>query len=179
MTKYLNVREERRGIRNMFVGAVIAVFVVAGATIVWPWLTSAPSTSTNGPRTDQTQGASTLARRTTAPPSAATDATTPATVGRNEGIEASANENLDLNTNQRKAVNVFASQHAQQKTDLVDFTIAVGAAVPQKVTLGDIPVTLSDALSAYSGDRYFIVPNQFVIVEKSTRRIVAIIPVAA
>ena len=41
-----------------------------------------------------------------------------------------------------------------------------------------MPVSLTDTLSAYSGDKYFIVPNQFVIVEKATCHIVTIIPVA-
>lgn len=60
-----------------------------------------------------------------------------------------------------------------------DLTIAVGAAVPQKIALNDVPTSLADKLSAYSGDQYFLVANQFVIVERSTRRIVAIVPVAA
>jgi hypothetical protein len=71
------------------------------------------------------------------------------------------------------------TQHTQQKLTHTDFTIAVGAAVPHSISLGDIPTTLSDKLSAYSGDQYFIVSNQFVVVEKANRRIVAIIPAAA
>ncbi len=44
------------------------------------------------------------------------------------------------------------------------------------VQLHDIPDKLSGTLPSYRGDQYFVVPHQFVIVEKKTRRIVAIVP---
>jgi hypothetical protein len=175
-TEHLDPKE-RWSRRSLFIGCLVAAFVIIGGALSWPWLTGNPATSTNAPRSDQTKGASTLAKHTAPPANAATNPAAPETVGRNERIEATAKENLNLNASQRTAVDDFAARHAQQKMDHVDFTIAVGAAVPQKTALGDIPVTLSNTLSAYSGDKYFIVPNQFVIVEKGTLRIVAIIPV--
>ena len=178
MPKYLNLQEERRGTRRLYIGAAVVVAVIIAAAIVWPLASQGPSTSTNGPRTDQPAGTSTVAGQTTPPPSAAPNATTPETVGRNESIEASGKDSVSLNAAQRQAVDQFASQHAQQKMKHVGFTIAVGAAVPRTVSLAQMPVPLTDKLAAYSGDEYFIVPNQFVVVEKATRRIVAIIPVA-
>lgn len=179
MTKYLNVQEERSGTRHIYLGGIVVVIVIVGAAIAWPFLSQAPMNSPTGPRTDQASGASTVAKRTAPPPSATPNATTPETVGRNEKIEGSAQQQPGLSDDQRKAVSDFATQHAQQKMDQADFTIAVGAAVPQKVALNDIPPPLADKLSAYSGDQYFLVRSQFVIVEKPTRRIVAIIPVSA
>lgn|SRR5215831_1019623 len=179
MTKYLNVQEERAGTRRFYLGGIVAVLVIIGAAIVWPFLSPKPQNTPNAPRTDQASGASTIAKRTAPPPSATPHATTPETVGRNERIEGSAQQSPALSDDQRKAVSDYATQHAQQKMDRPDFTIAVGAAVPQKVALNDIPTSLTDTLSAYNGDQYFLVANQFVVVERATRRIVAIIPVAA
>ncbi len=42
--------------------------------------------------------------------------------------------------------------------------------------LRDVPPQLAQALPGYAKDQYFIVDNQFVVVEKQTRRIVAILP---
>lgn len=176
MTKYLNVQEERGGTRRLYLGGVIAVAVIIVAAIAWPLLT-APKNSASGPRTDQSSGVSTIAKQTAPPPGAAPNATTPETVGRNEHIEGSGTGSVSLSTEQRQALNDFAAGHRQQKMDHADFTIAVGAAVPQQVSLTDMPTALTDKLAAYGGDQYFLVQNQLVIVEKTTRRIVAIVPV--
>jgi hypothetical protein len=178
MTKYLNVQEEQGGTRRLFLGSVVVVAVIVIAAIAWPLLT-VPNNSASGPRTDQSAGSSTVAKQTAPPPSASPNATTPETVGRSERIEATGTGNVALNADQRQALNDFAAGHAQQKMDHADFTIAVGAAVPQQVSLADMPTALTDKLAAYSGDQYFIVQNQLIIVEKSTRRIVAVVPVQA
>ena len=161
-------------------GAVVIAVLVAIAFIAWPWLPgvdqSSP-TATTGARSHQNAGESQAGKSSPPPPSAAPHSTAPSTVGRSEDITASAKNSVDLDPAQRKTVEDFYAKHAQDRIDHVDFTISVGAAVPGKVQLRDVPISLADALSAYSGDQYFMVPNQFVIVGKQTRRIVAIIPI--
>jgi cytoskeletal protein RodZ len=178
MTKYLNVKEERGGFRHLYLGAIVAVALVVVAALAWSLFSPPPPNQPNGQRTDQQSGASTVAKQTAPPPTASPNATTPETVGRNARIEATGNEKVNLDAGQRKAVDDFVAQHAEQKKSQVDFTIAVGAAVPRSVSLDNIPAELATKLSAHSDAQYLIVANQFVIVEKPTRRIIAIIPAA-
>jgi hypothetical protein len=58
----------------------------------------------------------------------------------------------------------------------VNFSIAVGGAVPEQVKLADFPRQLAQAMPDYAKDQYVVVNNQFVVVERQTRRIVAIVP---
>lgn len=178
--KNLSRNEERRGTGRVIVGSVIAAFIIGLAIAFWPWWTAyqSPQTAVTGSRSNQIEGRSTAGKQTTPPQSAGTNSGTPQTVGRAHDITSTATNNLNLNASQRKAVDDFATQHQQQKVDHVDFTVSVGAAVPKKVQLRDLPSQLADALSGYKADQYLILPKQFVIVEKQTRRIVALIPLS-
>ena len=100
----------------------------------------------------------------------------PATVS-SEEIAAVKND-LGLDPAQRKTIEDFAAQHAGDRATQ-DVTVAVGAEVPAPVQLRDMPLSLVDALSAYSSDQYFLAPKHFVIVSKLTRRVVAVIPLGA
>jgi hypothetical protein len=178
--KTLSRGEERRGTGRVIVGSVIAAFVIGLAIAFWPWWVGyqSPQTAVTGSRSNQIAGRSTAGKQTTPPQSAGTNSGTPQTVGRAHDITSTATNNLNLNPAQRKAVDDFATQHQQQKVDHVDFTVSVGAAVPKKVQLRDLPSQLADALSGYKADQYLILPKQLVIVEKQTRRIVALIPLS-
>jgi hypothetical protein len=83
-----------------------------------------------------------------------------------------------LDPAQRKTLEDFAARHAGDRVTQ-DVTVAVGAEVPAPVQLRDMPLSLVDALSAYSSDQYFLAPKHFVIVSKLTRRVVAVIPLGA
>jgi hypothetical protein len=74
------------------------------------------------------------------------------------------------------AIESFAAQNSQQRVDTLNVPIAVGAAAPTSFELHKLLPKLSNALPSYQGDHYFLVPHQFVIVEKKTRRIVVIVP---
>jgi len=178
MTKYISQQEERRGTRRiMFGAAVVAVFACIGV-LVWVWLPSfhhsARLTNATGVRTDQAQGSSVAAKTTNPPKLAAHDVVNPPYVGRAHQIESTAKSGLDLKPQQVDAIKSYAA--TQQRLDTVNFPIAVGAAVPTSLKLRDMPANLSNALPAYEDDQFFLVPHQFVIVEKKTRRIVAIVP---
>jgi hypothetical protein len=59
-----------------------------------------------------------------------------------------------------------------------NFSIVVGGAVPDSAKLTDMPQQVAQALPNYASDQFFVVNNQFVVVERQTRRIVAIVPVS-
>src|SRR5262245_63431049 len=62
------------------------------------------------------------------------------------------------------------------RANTVNFSIAIGAAVPRQVQLRSLPAELASILQGYSGDEYALVRDQLVVVDSKSRRIVAIIP---
>ena len=175
-------QHEQRKRRLIFAGLVFALVAGVGLT-VWPWLPRH-----TGPATGVTTGTAVTAEASDAekpvpPPPAAIAApapapapAAPATIS-SEEIAAVKND-LGLDPAQRKTIEDFAAQHASDRVTQ-DVTVAVGAEVPAPVQLRDMPLSLVDALSAYSSDQYFLAPRHFVIVSKQTRRVVAVIPLGA
>jgi Protein of unknown function (DUF1236) len=180
MTKYMSEQEERRGTRRVMLGAVAVAVLACIGVLVWVWLPSfrhSPRlTNATGVRTDQPQGTSLAGKNSKPPRLAARNVVNPPYIGRAHQIESTATSKLDLKPQQVKAIRSYADQERQQRLDTVNFPIAVGAAVPTSLKLHNMPPKLSDVLHAYRNDQYFLVPRQFIIVEKKTRRIVAIVP---
>lgn len=174
-------RHEARKRRLIFAGLLFALVSGIGLTI-WPWLPRhpAPATAvtTGSGVTADASGAEKRAPppATIAAPPPAPAPAAPATVS-SEEIAAAKND-LGLDPAQRKTIEDFAARHAGDRAKQ-DFTVAVGAEVPAQVELRDMPLSLADALSAYSSDQYFLAPKYFVIVAKQTRRVVAVIPLGA
>lgn len=183
MPKELSREEERRSTRRVMIGGAIAAVLIAIGLTLWPWLpgVQAPSAPTpvTAPRSNQSEGQSAAGKNTTPPARADANSTTPATVGRAQDITATASNRLDLTEAHRATIGDFAARHRQDQLENVDFTVSVGAAIPKKVQLRDFPIQLADALSSYMADQYVLLPKQLVIVEKQTRRIVAIVPIPA
>jgi hypothetical protein len=163
----------------MFTGAAVIAIAAGVGLLVWFFVPgfSAPNSPKNaGILTDQTVGMATASKQeplpTTSPRSTDSE-----TVARNQNINASGTGNLNgLSGQQVQAVQQFAANNAQQGSQQVNFSIAVGGAVPGQVKLADFPPQLAQAMPDYAKDQYFIVNNQFVVVERQTRRIVAIVP---
>lgn len=86
----------------------------------------------------------------------------------------SAADDAALQPQQIEAVKDFATSALRSRD--TGFLVSMGAAVPQGVALQDMPRALGDALPAYINDQYVVVANRFVIVARSTRRIIAIVP---
>jgi hypothetical protein len=174
-------QHEQRKRRLIFAGLVFALVAGVGLTI-WPWLprhtAPAPGVTTGSAVTvgasDEKLAPS--APATIAAPAPAPAPAAPATVS-SEEIAAAKND-LGLDPAQRKTIEDFAAQHAGDRVTQ-DVKVAVGAEVPAQVELRDMPLSLADALSAYSSDQYFLAPRHFVIVSKQTRRVVAVIPLGA
>lgn len=184
MVKNMTPREEQRGTSAVMVWAAVVAVAAGVGLLVWFFVpgfstSNLPNQAANGLRSNQTQGVSVTAQmtqpqRTTTPRS--TDSTT---VGRKERLTGSATTDLDLSPDQLQAIKGYAAQHADQKVNSVNFTMTVGAAVPTSTQLHDIPPNLGQSLHSFQGDQYIMVGNQFIVVEKRTRRIVAIVPVPA
>lgn len=184
MVKDMTPREEQSGTGAMFVWTSIVVIAIGVALVVWFFVpgfnrANSPNLAANGPRSNETQGMSVAAQNTPPLPQTSPQSTDPATVGRNENLTASATPNVNLSPDQVKAITSYVSQHGDQRVNDVNFTMTVGAAVPANAPLHDIPPQLGQSLSSFKNDQFILVGSQFLIVEKDTRRIVAIVPVPA
>lgn len=184
MGKDMTLREESRGTGAMFVWASVVAIAVGIGLVVWFFVVGFNQSNTlnlaaNGPRSNQTQGMSVTAQQTQPLPQTTARSTDPATVGRKESLTASATPNLNLSPDQINAIKSYVAQHGDQRVDSVNFTMTVGAAVPQSAPLHPIPPQLGRSLSSFKNDQYILVGSQFLIVEKDTRRIIAIVPVPA
>lgn len=175
-------REDRRGTRQLMMGAAVAAIVVGIGVIVWmvlPGYDRHQSTrDATGPRFGQDAGTSTVGR-SPAPPDAAAAPPDDVAVGRNQGISATAQNRAEVTPDQQSALRSFAQAHAGQQVDQVAFTVAVGVAVPRHVALQDMTAELAAAFPEYRDAQYLLMPGKVVLVERETRRVVAILPTAA
>jgi hypothetical protein len=83
---------------------------------------------------------------------------------------------LALSQEQRRKIQDFVASRPGEKAGSVNFSLTIGAAVPRQAQLSDLPRDLTDTLQGYNGDQYVIVKDQFVIVDKESRRVIAIVP---
>ena len=175
-------REERRGTGWMLGGAAGIALVVGIGMAAWflvPGFGSPPEPKNAGQLSNQTVGASVASQKTEPLKVASPNATSSETVGRNQDIQQTAKPNLQtFSPDQLRAIQDYVAAHRQNAAEQVNFSIAVGAAVPASAKLSEMPQQLAQAMPNYAGDQYFVVNDQFVVVEKQTRRIVAIVPVS-
>jgi uncharacterized protein DUF1236 len=174
--------EERRGTGWMFGGAAVIALVVGIGMAVWflvPGFGTSPEPRNAGQLSNQTMGASVASQQTKPLKTESPNSTDPSTVGRNADIQQTAKGNLQsFSPDQLHAIQSYVAAHPQDATAQTNFSITVGGAVPTSAKLNDMPQPLAQAMPAYAGDQYLLVNNQFIIVEKQTRRIVAIVPVS-
>jgi len=83
---------------------------------------------------------------------------------------------LQLSDAQRAKIRSYFADNIGDRTNTAEFSISVGAAVPQQARLQKLPPQISSALGGYQADQYILVRNQLVIVDPNARRVVAIIP---
>ncbi|NEW98840.1 DUF1236 domain-containing protein [Rhodopseudomonas sp. BR0G17] len=50
---------------------------------------------------------------------------------------------------------------------------------PDQITLSDLPPEVTEIMNGYWGDQCLVVSDRLVIVDRQTRRIVALVPLAA
>ncbi len=176
----ISQRAERRGINQLFLWAAIVCVVLGGGALALLWIGQLPGSTervTAGvERTQEQQGQSRAGTRTEPPPTSSFNSGDPETTGRAETIAGSGQDSLTLNPQQIDSIKSYAA--SQPRIPNPNFTVAIGVAVPRQVQLQDLPPRLSQGLPSPEADGYFLAENQFVIVEKQTRRVVAIVPVS-
>jgi hypothetical protein len=183
MIQHLSRGEERRGIRRVLYAGAVAAAVLGIAVFVWPLLPlerfAPPDNGVANFRTAQPAGDATAARTPPAPSTDARAVDEPALGGagvRGRELVATASGDEDLTPEQLQAVDNFAALRAKKRVEAVGFRVAIGAAVPRQVELRELPRDLARALP-YWGDQYVLLPDRLVIVERESRRIVAIVPI--
>jgi hypothetical protein len=179
-------REQRRGTNLVMIwGAGLALLLFAGV-LVWTFVTApngqlgstarprpAPST---GVLANQNAGQSEAGKNNTVTPRQ-----NPAVgAGQNSSGEAAQIEQsatpLKLSDNQREQIRSYFAGKNIDRLQSADFSIAIGAAVPQQVELQKLPPEISSVIGGYQGDDYVLVGDQLVIVDPNPRRVVAIVP---
>jgi len=83
---------------------------------------------------------------------------------------------VSLNVQQRTQIGQTIARHNVKPVTNVNFSIAVGTAVPGSVQLHALPSDLVTFVPQYRGYSYFAMEEQIVIVEPSTHHIVAVVP---
>jgi hypothetical protein len=178
MPEEMSRRQEQRGTGWMFGGAAVIALIVGIGLLAWfliPNFGASDEPKNAGTFSNQTVGMSTSKQEPL--PGTSSRSTDSDTVARNQNINATAKGDLrGMSQQQLQAIQQFAANNAQQGAQQVNFSIAVGGAVPEQVKLADMPQQLAQAVPDFAKDQYFIVNNQFVVVERQTRRIVAIVP---
>ena len=83
---------------------------------------------------------------------------------------------LQLSDAQRQQIRQYFASKPGQRTQGANFSLAVGAEVPQDVPLQKLPPEILSALGGYQGNDYVLVGDQLVIVDPTARRVVALVP---
>ncbi len=126
---------------------------------------------TNGPRTDQPSGESSAVK-----PGAGTSGLGEVGRSRTEDIRRTSTGKLQLSNEQRRKLKEAVGKARLAHQDHVAFTIAVGASVPQQADARDLPTDVRQAVPLNDKLQYVFVKDRLVLIDKDTRRIVAIVP---
>jgi Protein of unknown function (DUF1236) len=181
----LSGRDQRRGFGKLMIWGSVAAAILLLAVTFWPLL---PGPETGKPagqeKASEARGQSAPAGRETF----SNQGSGESRVGKNEpgapddntGAKArdiqGSSQNLSLSEEQRTQVRNVLSRSSMHRVDVADFTVSIGAAVPRQVQLQPLPNELSEALGGYRGGEYIMVRDQLVIVDRESRRVVAIVP---
>jgi hypothetical protein len=166
----------------MILGAGLA-FVLFAMVLGWAFLTTPqgqlgtreqPSPQT-GSLSNQGSGLSEAGRN-----NAVTPRQNPAVGGgQNSSGEAAQIEQsakpFQLSDAQRQLIRQYFADKPAQRMQSVNFSLTIGAAVPQQLPLQKLPPEVSSAIGGYQGDDYLLVGDELVIVDPHARRVVAIV----
>ena len=94
----------------------------------------------------------------------------PATTG-----QGAAGASANLTNQQRTAISTVIRQQKVRPVTNVNFTLAIGTALPRDVELYPLPATVIEVYPAWRGYRFILVGDEIVVVDPGTFRIVAII----
>ncbi len=173
------------GIRRMFLGAaIVAVILLVGVT-VWPFVTQnqigTPKGGANpATATDTTGGRGAPAQRNAESTVGKSSPQGNDTNGTRAKEIKQSSQALQLNPQQRQQIkDAIARQNDTPRVDKAPFEMMIGTAVPRQVDLKDLPAEIAQAMNGYQGDQYLLVKDEMVIVDRESRRVVAIVPAVA
>jgi len=179
--------EQRRSTRHAFLwGGTGLLLLIGAAILIWvfvfvpqggPGRNGEPhAAGSTGQMSNEGSGQSTAAKNNAVTPqtnqSVGTGQNAPGAAAQ---IEQTAGP-LKLTDQQRQQISDYFAKQKGDRTGSVNFTLAIGSAVPQNVELRELPAQVSSMLGGYNADQYIIVGNQLVIVDPQARRVVAIVP---
>ena len=81
----------------------------------------------------------------------------------------------ELKSSQKTQVTQAFAKLSVKPVAKVDFSVSVGTAVPTSVTLHPVPATVIEVIPQYRGYDFFVVRDEFVIVEPRAHKIVDVI----
>ncbi len=181
------IPEQRRSTRNVFLwGGGGVLLVLCAVFLVWAFVFvpqggpgrngEAHSSASTGVMSNEGAAQSTAAKNNAVTPqtneASGTGQNSPAAAAQIEGSGGP----LKLSQQQRQQIHDFFANQKGDRANNVNFSLAIGAAVPQDVQLQNLPPQVSSALGGYNADQYVIVGDQLVIVDPNARRVVAIVP---
>jgi Protein of unknown function (DUF1236) len=187
MTDNASSTEQRRSTRHVFLwGGTGLLLVICAAILVWVFVFvpqggpgrngEQQASGSTGLMSNEGSGQSTAAKNNAVTPqtnqSVGTGQNAPGAAAQ---IEQTAGP-LKLTDQQRQQISDYFAKQKGDRTGSVNFTLAIGSAVPQNVELRELPAQVSSMLGGYNADQYIIVGNQLVIVDPQARRVVAIVP---
>lgn len=182
-----SVPEQRRSTRRAFLwGGTGVLLVLCAVILVWvfvfvpqggPGRNGEPrGSASTGVLSNEGSGQSTAAKNNAVVPQTSDKLGAGQNApGAAAQIEGSAGP-LQLSDQQRQQIRDFFAKQKGERANDVNFTLAIGSAVPPNVQLQKLPSEVSSAMGGYNADQYIIVGNQLVIVEPNARRVVAIVP---
>jgi hypothetical protein len=176
--------QERRDTRQLMMWGWLGLTVVLFVVLVWVTAPNGPPGSTARPRPSPENGM--LANQGSGESQAGqNNMVTPREnsavgSGQNASGEAAQIEQtatpLNLSDAQRQQIRQYFASKPGQRMQSANFSLAVGAAVPQDVPLQKLPPEISSVMGGYQSNDYVLVGDQLVIVDPSARRVVARVP---
>lgn len=180
MSPDLSPSEQRRGTRSLILWGCALAAVLLVAVSLWPLLPG-PETGgrPDGVRQQQADNATGLKTDQHAVESSAGKAD-PAAPEDSTGAKARAiqqtSQPLSLSEEERQRLRTFFTGSSAHRVESVDFSVALGSAVPRQTEVRPLPDEVADVLKGYKGAEYVIVRDQLVIVDPQARRVVAVVP---
>jgi hypothetical protein len=82
---------------------------------------------------------------------------------------------LQISDQQREKLRSVTAAASGPKLDTAGFELMIGASIPEKITLADLPPEASEIMNGFWGDQYVLVQDKMIVVDPHTRRVAAIV----
>ncbi|MBI2715053.1 MAG: DUF1236 domain-containing protein [Rhizobiales bacterium] len=140
-----------------------------------PAPTNQPSSAQTAPSNQTRQPSTATGSQTGRQPSTAQQQPSQGTVNANGQAQSATRLSASLQSSQKTRLNQVVAKLDVRPITNVNFSIAVGTAVPRTVTLHPVPAAIVEIIPQYRGYDFFVVRDEIVIVEPSSHTIVDVI----